>query len=348
MAQETQPCGVACQVCATATAVTVRYRLKTTVEPQTRHKIGLKPTSANTATALRWFLRGCIRTMAQRNVKGAIDLTDLPGETHFSEIGDENVVAGSNGEEAGEMQTDGWPEALPEEKFNGAREDVVKLLSVNDDTEQVAEALDVSTSTVAITRQLAAVFAEPSEVPFSIPPHPTHESSEELHNALEHPEARDVEIESIAGKSTSTETTAKNTKKVFDEETVKEMLGRYYVLKQSAKQIADDMGLESDRKVTGALRAKSRFDRDEWIVPGEESEIEGREEETVSEHSDTTSEPDSTFPADATAEEVEITACECRVPSFAVDAQSLGPYQMQLLYCSDCEFEFTLIRTEME
>jgi len=342
-----QRCAVACQVCATATTVTVLYRSKTTVEPQTRHKIGLKPTSVSTATALRWFLRACIRTMAQRNVKGAIDLTDLPGETHFSEIGDENVVAGSNGEQDGELQTDGWPEALPEEKFNGARKDVVKLLSVNDDTEQVAEALDVSTSTVAITRQLAAVFAKPSEVPFSIPPHPTHESSQELHNALEHPEARDVKIESIAGKSNSDNDTKKKGEKVFDDETVKEMLGRYYVLDQSAKQIADDMGLSSDRKVTGALRAKNRYDRDEWIVPGEASERDTAEERPNTQSKEGPSKSGSSFPADATAEEIDVTACECSVPSFAVDAQSLGPYQMQLLYCSDCEFEFTLVRTEM-
>jgi hypothetical protein len=285
--------------------------------------------------------------MARRDVEGHIDMTELPKETHLSEIA-EKTVGATNDDDWFEETTDAIPSRLPEELLSeNAKKTILCLLSV-DDSDAVAEKLDITTTTVNRTRQICSAFYEPSELPFDIYDEPSWGSVSVIRKATQHPDSRDDiptltrdDVESRGPKTKSKENQSKQAEKeTGTTEITREILGRYYELDQSTSEIAEELDLEETSVVPGHLSAKRYIDREDWIVPDQSKSntCETNDGDTQPDGSESTS-----FQADATTVEPDVSACDCSIPSLSVESATAGPSHLQSLYCEKCNHEFTAI-----
>jgi len=108
--------------------------------------------------------------MAKREYKGpAIDLTDLPGESHIGEK-DGETVAGTTDDDLNDEETEAWPSALDKENFSPTETEVVKTLCLHPKASYnaVAESVGCSHALVYHARQKIKEAGKVDEVPFDV------------------------------------------------------------------------------------------------------------------------------------------------------------------------------------
>lgn len=257
-----------------------------------------------------------------RNIttKGSLDLTEFRGESHLSEISMSESVSGTSPDDLGDETTDVWPDAIDRDEFTDLQAAIIEKLVLTPDAtgEDVAKQVRCSDNMVYKVRQKLSAMGHQNDVPFYVP----EEAAQSV--AIAQPYLDDEKEE-----SDNNSTTSGGTEK-HDAETIREILGRYEVLGQNCSEIAAEMGFDTHSEVSGVLAMKDKVDKDEYIVPEQETEEQTEESRSVS--------------LDATAETVDVTACDCPVPHFETDTAEVGPFSIQVLFCGACDYEFTTLR----
>jgi hypothetical protein len=274
-------------------------------------------------------------------------------------------------------------EDVPSGVLTATDKKVWKRLKECDDSDTVADDLNISVTSVEKVRQLASAFYEPGEVDFSIPEKPGWGSNSQLQRVLEHPQSRDVVIESSVDTNSEPEKTESSEGGVSDK--TLEILGRYYDLGQDIDQISDEMGI-SNPTVEGSLAAKRYTDRSDWIVPesdslgndssyldngetnGEISDQEGTRNnitsvslDDVKDYVDSLDRNTSEYirklirfekngridisgtPSDSV---VDLSACSCEVPKVKTESAKAGKTVVQSIMCEKCGEQFKSLINE--
>lgn len=251
--------------------------------------------------------------------KETIEMTELEGESHLSEIVDNKTVSGTSEDENGEENVNNWPTGLPREVFNDDMSNAVKLLALGHGKEKVAEKFGKTTPWVHKVKNRVALFVDPTEKDWLDGDLPRHS----LENMPESVVERDDVRTPLKGSDDGDE----NSDWSNYDDTTREVVGRYESLGQSPSEIADEMGI-SMNEATGSLYAKNHMPEGAYILPenpDSKPKNQGIDAEVLGQHPD-------------------LGECECRVPQLAVDSTSLGPSLLQSLYCGGCGEEFTVIR----
>jgi len=113
--------------------------------------------------------------MAKREYNGdPIDITDLNGEQHLSEITGK-TIAGSSDDDLHDESTEAWPSALDRDDFTELQEQIIEKLCLTPDAsnKSIAESLDVSSTSPYNVRHKLAAMNHHDDVPFEIPEEPT-------------------------------------------------------------------------------------------------------------------------------------------------------------------------------
>jgi len=249
--------------------------------------------------------------------KNTIDLTQLEGESHLSEIVDNKTVSGTSNDDNGEEGVDNWPNGLPREVFNDDMANAVKLLVLGHGNGAVADKFGHTTPWVHKVKNRAALFIDPTNRSWLEDDLPKHSLENMPESVVEHEDVRP----SLKGNDGNGD--GRSEWGDYNEMT-REIVGRHKGLGQSAKEIVDAMEI-SMNKVTGSLYAKNHMPEEAYIMPENASTATGIDAEVL-------------------GQEPDLGDCECRVPQLAVDSTSLGPSALQSLYCGTCGEEFTVIR----
>lgn len=114
--------------------------------------------------------------MAKREFTGdAIDMTELQGESHLSEVVDDSVVDGSSDDNNHSKQTNAWPSGLDRSEFTDLQAEIIVRLCLNPTASNMAisEMTEGSDTSVYNVKHKLSAMNMGDAVPFDVPDEPT-------------------------------------------------------------------------------------------------------------------------------------------------------------------------------